>query len=71
MKTYTWKFDQVVFINRWRDKKWLPISRRWGAMGTMTVIGIERYWAGPQHKCVRFCFFGLELSFWSKQIEKV
>lgn len=54
---YRIRFDEIVFSNRWRRKKY---SRD----GTWVIFGVQKWWAGPRDFCYKFCFFGLELHLW-------
>lgn len=54
-----WKitFDRFMVLNRWTLK---PYSRNCN----WTIIGVQKWWAGPKAFCYKICFFGFELQIW-------
>ncbi|WP_040280837.1 hypothetical protein [Psychroserpens damuponensis] len=54
------RFDEIRFMNRWKQKSY---SRNcdW------TIIGVTKWWFGPESFCYKICFFGLEAQIWIKR----
>lgn len=57
-KRYHKRFDRIHFYSRW-SHKYPPDD--W------TIIGIAKWWFGPEDYSYRICFFGLELRIWIKR----
>ena len=63
MNNYITKFDRIVLINRWKQRKY---SRG----GDWVIIGIHRWYASWDMYCYKLCFFGFDLCIWLKILNK-
>lgn len=59
-KNYKIKFRNISYGNRW-------LRSKWNRNGDWVIIGIQKWYAGPEDFCYGFYLLGLELRVWFKR----
>lgn len=54
------KFNRIVLQNRWRQC-------RYSRNSDWVIIGVQRWYAGPEDFCYKIAFLGIELKIWFKK----
>lgn len=54
------KIESINFHNRWKQK-------RYNRLCDWLIFGLQKWVVSPSEYCYKFCFFGLEVSFWMRK----
>lgn len=57
MKKEKVSFERIVAMNRWKQT-------RWQRNGDWVIVGIQRWYSGPESFCYKIALFGIDIQVW-------